>query len=153
RASDGSNISLFGEDGDDSYTLDATRATPLHFLVVALEEIQTIGPEIPLIDKQTTGVDTIEFAGLFGVTFDLRLSTQTVGGDVSVTLRGTFENVLGTPGPDKLTGNGADNYLYGGAGDDTLIAGSGNATLEGGAGNDSLIAGTGDTTYRFAGSN
>src|SRR5262249_9245737 len=120
---------------------------------VSLEEIRTIGTTVPLIDNQAAGVDTIQFAGLSGITFDLNLTTQTVGGDVSVTLLGTFERVIGTPGNDKLIGNGAANYLYGAGGNDTPVAGSGNATLEGGAGNDSLVGGTGATTYRFAGSN
>src|SRR5262249_8875429 len=105
-ASGGTDVSLFGEDGNDTYTIDATHATLQNLLVVSLEEIRTIGTTIPLIDNQTTGVDTIQFAGLSSVTFDLNLTTQTVGGDTSVTLLGTFENVIGTPGNDKLIGNG-----------------------------------------------
>lgn len=62
-----------------------------------------------------------------------------------------IEGVRGGAGDDRLSGNGAANWLIGGGGDDLLIGGGGRDTLEGGAGNDILIGGSGADRFVFSG--
>jgi hypothetical protein len=62
-----------------------------------------------------------------------------------------IEGVRGGAGDDRLSGNGAANWLIGGGGDDLLIGGGGRDTLEGGAGNDILIGGSGADRFVFRG--
>lgn len=47
-----------------------------------------------------------------------------------------IDNLIGTAGNDRLTGNALDNWVQGGVGNDTLVATAGNDTLDGGAGFD-----------------
>jgi Ca2+-binding RTX toxin-like protein len=47
--------------------------------------------------------------------------------------------MIGTPGPDFLTGSGGADVLCGGDGDDILLGGNGNDELLGGTGNDLLV--------------
>ncbi|MEA1071104.1 M10 family metallopeptidase [Sphingomonas sp. LY160] len=81
------------------------------------------------------GSDTVIFTGTTGVTVTL----NDTGADVIVehdgetdTLR-SIENIGGTSGDDKLTGNSQNNVLIGGSGGaDTLIGGGGDDRLIGG---------------------
>jgi Ca2+-binding RTX toxin-like protein len=68
------------------------------------------------------------------------------------------ENVAGTEGWDRITGNDADNLLLGfgssdellgGAGNDTIDGGDGEDRIVGGAGNDHLWGGTGADEFNF----
>lgn len=87
--------------------------------------------------------DTLSFQGL-GVaskaTVDLSNMTYYLGtGGVGAITN--IENVVGTWGDDKITGDTQDNYLsggYSGAGNDAISGGAGHDTLDGGTGNDSL---------------
>jgi len=58
-------------------------------------------------------------------------------------------DVLGTSGPETLTGGGSDDWLAGGAGNDSLIGGAGNDVLIGGAGNDTLTGGLGADIFKW----
>jgi Ca2+-binding RTX toxin-like protein len=49
-----------------------------------------------------------------------------------------IENLIGSAGQDRMTGNSQANLLQGGAGDDTLAGGDGNDTLDGGEGINTL---------------
>jgi Ca2+-binding RTX toxin-like protein len=109
------------------------------------------------------GVDYLEFnngVAQSGIVVDLAAGTLAGGGAAgagSATLV-NIENVMGGQFGDRITGNGADNYVYawlgddtvnGGAGFDTLYGVDGNDVLNGGAGNDYLIGGAGADTFVF----
>jgi Ca2+-binding RTX toxin-like protein len=101
------------------------------------------GPELIVRVFDPAGVDTLNFS-LFasGVTVDTGAHSgepQTVdaAGNV-VRLDGQFENIVGSPFDDVLTGNSAANTIDGGAGDDRIIGGGGSDTLIGGDGSDTL---------------
>jgi Ca2+-binding RTX toxin-like protein len=88
------------------------------------------------------GEDTVSYQSLTApVTVDLDGSAfddgpegegDTVGADV--------EDIFGGKGDDKLTGNGAANFIQGGAGRDTIDGSGGEDTLMGNDGDDTLIA-------------
>ena len=172
RASGGKAIGLFGSEGNNVYAIVGS-GNPLNPSDFSLNDLATIGKDQPQTDSQTTGTNTIVFPGLStlspsqtGIHLDLSNTSpgplpvlptdpgqpQAVTTDITISLTGQFQNVIGTPGKDWIHGGAANNVLDGtGTGDDTLIGGSGPATLIAGSGNDSLVAGTGGTTFRFAG--
>ena len=112
------------------------------------------------------GVDTVDFSFLDplvfyddeGITLRLDLSMANPSNNNpngTAYYRGTsadpnryvvtlMENVIGSPGNDTITGDGAENYIDGGAGNDFLSGGDGEDTLEGGADSDVLFGGDGD---------
>ena len=94
--------------------------------------------------NQTPGLpDAPVITGNFGaVTVDLRFGTAT-GAQGTDTLQ-QIQNVHGSLGNDRLTGDGADNLLSGGAGNDTLSGGEGNDVLITGSGDDFIFGGVGD---------
>ncbi len=125
------NDSLIGGTGNDEYLI-------LGFSDKVLDE------------GGTDGIDTINFSAVDeGVTLDLGVAdspqTATDSG-ATITLRGTFENVLGSEQTDNLTGNDEENLIFGGGGNDSLDGGTGNDTLDGGTGNDTLAGALGDDT-------
>ena len=69
---------------------------------------------------------------------------QDVGGGLLLTLKGWFENVIGTAFNDLINGNKFDNEISGLGGDDTINGGAGNDTLLGGQGDDTLNGEAGD---------
>ena len=75
------------------------------------------------------------------VTVDLASGTAT--GEGNDTLIG-FEDVVGSPFADQITGNRKPNRLFGAAGDDSLAGGGGNDDLDGDSGQDFLDGGAGD---------
>ena len=132
---------------------------------MALNDLATYGTDQPQTDSTSNGTDTILFPGVTaGIHIDLSDSSpgtvstpaeqQQVAAGLVVSLTGTFQNVVGTPGNDWIKASSSGVFLDGGGlGNDTLIGDSGPVTLVAGSGNDSLVAGTGGTTFRFAGSN
>src|SRR5262249_32076147 len=68
---------------------------------------------------------------------------------ITLTLAGSFENVVGTPFGDTLTGGAASSRIEGGGGNDVLGGGTRPTTLRARAGSDTLVGGTGGTTYQF----
>ena len=96
------------------------------------------------------GDDTLSYDGeSAGVAVDLKDGSQTAKNYVSGNERGkrdtisNFENVIGSSGADKLTGNDDPNTLEGGDGNDEIAGGGGNDILEGGDGNDEIAGGGG----------
>ena len=97
------------------------------------------------------GLDGVLSAGNFGgVNVDLEAGTATgsFGEDRLISI----EDVQGSAGADRLSGDAFDNLLAGEAGDDDLIGlggndililGSGNDTADGGLGNDRILTGIG----------
>ncbi len=91
--------------------------------------------------------DTLSFEFLgsaSAVDINLEDGTYTLGTGGSGTVA-NVENVTGTFGDDRITGDGEDNVLDGGpAGADLLIGRDGSDTLSGGDENDTLAGGAGD---------
>jgi Ca2+-binding RTX toxin-like protein len=106
------------------------------------------------------GTDTVSYAYLSAsnpVTVDLRNGTggPTGGPPDQQDQLVSIEGVIGTDGPDVVTGSdrggtfdlGAGNdQLTAGAGDDTIDAGPGDDTVDGGGGNDTINGGDGNDT-------
>lgn len=81
-------------------------------------------------------------ATLVGVTQELTITDfRLVNRDPSASL---IDAIIGTDGPDSLTGDADVNEIQGLAGNDTLLGLGGNDTLYGGDDNDSLVGGSGD---------
>lgn len=101
-------------------------------------------------------------AGSDTVTYDERTSGEPVivslaagrgGGAGEDDLLGGIEDVVGTPGPDMLTGDDGPNGLFGGAGrdviyglggNDRILGGDARDVIDGGAGSDALFGEGGD---------
>ena len=86
-----------------------------------------------------------ENAGVSGIIVSLGVPGDNTGEAVSDSYY-SIENLIGSEGPDQLTGDGNDNVLIGGAGDDDLEGGAGNDQLQGGLGNDNLYGQDDDDT-------
>jgi cyclophilin family peptidyl-prolyl cis-trans isomerase len=102
------------------------------------------------------GNNTLDFSGdSKGITLNLALNSgqaQSIAPwGKTLSLQGTFQDLIGTPYADTLTGNGAADILTSNGGNDVLRAGSGNTVLVGGSGNSTLYAGSG-TCLLIAGS-
>ncbi len=151
---------LYGDDGDDSYTL-MPAATPSLGAnqLERIRELQFIDPKD--YEPEARGSDTIDLSafsssaalnlGITGVFSSMTTGLQSViAGQLQLILLGTLENIVGTSANDLLTGNSQANRLVGNGGNDTLVALGGDDTLEGGAGNDALDGGSGDDLYVFA---
>jgi Ca2+-binding RTX toxin-like protein len=113
------------------------------------------------------GIDTVDYSSeaIDHVVVQLRDGVAGTGREFNFSLQQisldgllNIENVIGTVGPDIITGNSDDNVLDGGDDNDTLDGGGGNDTLiggdkddflDGGFGNDTLIGGTGVNTAVF----
>src|SRR5207248_6694531 len=94
----GTGLSLYGEDDNNTYNLDGRAGQPF---AVTLSKIVTEGNDNPTTDQISHGTDTITFSNLSGVTLDLsRTGPQTVSPGITLTLVGSFEDVIGTPGND-----------------------------------------------------
>jgi Ca2+-binding RTX toxin-like protein len=108
------------------------------------------------------GEDTIEHAGVSGVTIDLRAGHySTLGQPIEFTRPNgslaytdprtvwiahgaNIENAVGGNGDDLIIGNDLGNDLYGGGGDDRLYGGAGNDLVWGEMGDDMFAGGPGD---------
>jgi Ca2+-binding RTX toxin-like protein len=150
-------VTLLGEEGDDTYVFGTTVSG-----TVTLDEVRKLSSTTAYNDDASLGNDTLDFSALNGITVDLGVDNsegtqlpQAVAPGVTLYLFGDFENVIGSPGNDTITGNAADNLLLGGGGNDSVVGGAGNDTLDGGAGdntlvgNDSAGGGGGHDVYRF----
>jgi Ca2+-binding RTX toxin-like protein len=161
-ASGGSNLHLYGLEGDNLYQITGSAEDPVS---VALNDLGTFGKGVGTTEGRTLGINTIIFVGVTtGIQLDLSNTSagalptnpgdpgtpQEVAPGVTLSLTGLFQNVFGTEGNDQIKGNASANLLWGGfGGNDTLIGGTGAATLVAGSGDDSLVAGSGGTTFRF----
>ena len=87
------------------------------------------------------GSDALGTGDAFKNTVSFAANTGSAGVTVSLFQDVTYtfvniDNLIGTTGNDRLTGNAVDNWIQGGVGNDTLVATAGNDTLDGGAGFD-----------------
>jgi len=81
------------------------------------------------------GTDTIDYSAAAEVRVDLSKGIGRPGGGLEDSLT-SIEDVVGTPGDDRLIGGGGANALSGGDGNDWLDGGKGADTLNGGQGLD-----------------
>jgi Ca2+-binding RTX toxin-like protein len=95
-----------------------------------------------------TGDDVVDYTDAAAGFVIVNLAQGSASGDGSDTLI-SIEDVIGSDGPDKITGSNVGNELSGGEGDDTLNGEAGNDTLNGGAGDDVLYGGTGADRFVF----
>lgn len=114
-ASSVSSLRIYGGEGDDSVTLDAS-------LVGAYSGATTI--------TGNGGNDTVVGGS---VTIGLTISTG----------EGT-DLVIGGLGNDTIDAGNGDDTVIAAGGDDTVLAGAGNDRVRGGAGNDTIDGGLGD---------
>ncbi len=98
------------------------------------------------------GSNTASYAGSNrAVQVNLALNTVR-GGDAAGDVLTDIQNVVGSGGDDRLSGDNGANVLSGGAGMDVLIGWGGDDTLIGGAGADVLNGGAGHNVLSYAGS-
>jgi Ca2+-binding RTX toxin-like protein len=89
------------------------------------------------------GTDTLDFSGALA-RLSLRLvysegTSQWIhAGNNRLALYGIFENVIGTPFADAVSGNDANNVITTGAGNDTVYGRAGNDEIDTGDGDDTL---------------
>jgi Ca2+-binding RTX toxin-like protein len=166
-------LTLRGTTGDDTFVLGDGSAS-LGGLSVSFQGVERLSADggkgndtyqIARLSTTTTlvdskGIDWLDFSqAVEGVTVDLRKSggqTQSAfaGNANTLGLRGTFENVIGSPQADVILGNSMANQLRGGDGNDRLYGNSGNEILYGGPGDDWLYGDTGnDRLYGESGNN
>lgn len=78
------------------------------------------------------------FDNSVAVTVNLATNSAS-GGDATGDTFVNIEGIEGSDHADRLTGDGASNFLFGGAGADVLDGGAGADTMQGGLGNDFYI--------------
>ena len=125
---EGSNLVLFGYNGDDSVRL-------LDYMI-----------------SSSWNDSVFQFADKIVTTADLMKNGLVLqGNDTNESISGWSgrNEIYGAAGNDTIVTYGADDVLDGGAGDDKLYGGDGNDTLIGGAGNDYLVGSDGSDTYVF----
>lgn len=168
------SLLLRGTSGADAFVLDATSAevNGVQVQYSAAErltldgksgddiyQVSDLGTKTTLVDSK--GADLLAFSSAASaVTIDFSKSGGTAqkvfapANNNTLALKGTFENVAGTPYGDEIRGNSSANRIEGGAGNDTLYGGSGNDNLYGGEGDDWLYGEAGnDNLYGEAGNN
>ena len=111
---------LIGGDGDDTYRF-------------VLSAVGALGSDMVLEEVGLGGIDTLDFLGTASTPAVIDLGVggaQGVHGSLELTLvrSASLENVLGTPGDDRITGNSLSNRLEGRGGDDTLVGELGDDT-------------------------
>lgn len=124
----GGNDTLEGGDGDD--ILRGSFRKPGDILVGGAGDdlaIVFVGPGsegLTIVDGGA-GVDTLSFASVYDINFDLsNTNEQVVAPGVRFNVR-EVENVTGGAGNDRITGDAGANVISGGAGDDILDGGAG----------------------------
>jgi len=125
---EGSNLVLFGYNGDDSVRL------------------------LDYMNSSSWNDSVFQFADKTVTTADLMKNGLVLqGNDTNESISGWSgrNEIYGAAGNDTIVTYGADDVLDGGAGDDKLYGGDGNDTLIGGAGNDYLVGSDGSDTYVF----
>jgi Ca2+-binding RTX toxin-like protein len=84
------------------------------------------------------GNDIVSYSSASRGGIDVNLGAGSAKGDGHDNLTG-FEDVVGSPQPDTIIGNGDENRLDGGVGDDTLESGGGSGEAFGGPGSDECV--------------
>ena len=154
---------------DDTVAIDTDRVdfngTP--YILQGVEDVSVstgAGSDTIIVSGSEADLTLIDSAGLELLDFSratnaltLNLATTSSqnifsGNRHTLTLRGTFENAIGSPYADLIKGNSAANAIWGGDGNDTLNGKAGNDTLFGEAGDDWLYGEAGnDSIYGGSG--
>ncbi len=87
------------------------------------------------------------FFGALDQIEQIKFADGTIWDAAAIASRTEGLTLVGTDGPDVLTGIFANDTLSGLGGDDTLTGGAGNDLLDGGLGTDTLVGGTGNDLY------
>jgi hypothetical protein len=99
------------------------------------------------------GIDTVSYAYVTESTTRVAADLDGVRDDGAAgeadRIRADVENLIGSSGNDRLTGNSLSNVLDGGPGNDSLSGGSGDDSLEGDSGHDEVNGGGGTDTCAF----
>jgi Ca2+-binding RTX toxin-like protein len=130
------NDSLRGFGGSD-LLVGGTGNDVYFFAAVPIPDVTDTLVELP-----GEGTDTVSFASVTNVAFSLAISTIQAGytnSKIQLNSGSTFENLIGGPANDILTGNDLANQILGGNGDDTLTGGGDSDELRGQQGNDTYI--------------
>ena len=154
---------IFGTPGDDVF-LDGTGANDVINALTGNDIVRAGNGDDRIVAGIGDGYD-IYYGGAGSDTYDLSATTAAatvnffgspiaIGGTSFSSQTGLdtlqeIENVIGSSGGDRITGNGAANLFDGFSGNDTIDGFGGNDTIIGGAGNDSLRGGTGDDVFVF----
>lgn len=165
----GSDITLRGGAGNDDLMAISRDATAHYFGDAGDDTMRVYRSSGTVrIFHGGRGIDTMDFSAFSNEYWPVKVSLDGLANDGSPTeyhsigdgvLRDNVdvdvERVIGTPGPDTITGgsgnetligNGGDDWLDGSAGNDRLEGGEGDDTLIGGPGADALDGGTGENT-------
>ena len=161
---DSNNNELVGGQGADTLTdgfgddvLDGGDGDDVYVLTPGSDDVVT----------DSLGVDVLDFSLSTGpIVIDLDLpGPQTVLGSHTVDLTGVFEDFVGSPGDDRVTGQdiGTPRAINGNGGNDTFLIGSNSANLwnitstnQGDVGDitfeqvENLVGGTDDDSFVFA---
>lgn len=153
---DGNDV-VFGENGDD--IVDPGTGADVVSLGEGSDTLLLAGDSDVDVYDGGAGIDVVDYAPLTpgrAVVVDLAAETaMEVASEVSqgapnppTDILVGFENVVGSPGADVITGDSNDNVLRGGAGDDVVAGGEGNDVFVAteGDGNDRYAGGAGDDT-------
>lgn len=156
------SVRIFGGEGNDSVSLDASLVGTFSGAIgittnggadSVLGGVVTIGLSITTGD----GADVV-VGGLGNDTISTGNQDDVIiaaGGNDSVSAGDGNDRIRGNAGNDTLEGNAGDDVFFGAAGNDKIRGGdgndsalgeSGNDTLDGGAGNDTLNGGVGNDT-------
>ena len=134
---------LYGRGGNDTYIFDADADLGT---VNIYEDVANGG----------WGIDTLDFSPTTTLAVSVSLNTaltQTVNHNLTLTLFGTLENLIGGSLNDTLTGNSSANVITGGPGNDTIsgLGGSDRYVFADGWGQDTITDSLGYDTFDFSG--
>ena len=125
---------IHGDDNDNVFTSGSTNDTMVGYGgndTYIFDTDSALGVDV--IDEQTGGggVDTLDFSGTTTLAVVIDISTgaqQVVNANLTLTILGTTENVIGGSVGDSITGNAQANEITGGPGNDQINGGAGNDT-------------------------
>lgn len=139
----GGNDTLLGNAGDDTLSGGAGND---RLVGGAGDDVFFLDVGNDVIDGGA-GIDWLALAGTVGVTVDLGGSSR--DGAFGKDRISGVENIVGSAGNDRLTGDKLANILLGNTGDDSLSGYSGADVLDGGLGRDRLTGGKGNDVFLF----
>lgn len=141
---------------------DYDSADDTQYFTGSFAKLAALDPGRATLTDSDGGSDTLNFAAArSAASIDLSGATASSYSGVTLTLKDSFENVVGSTYDDTVGGSSAGNRLVGdygndaldgGAGDDVLSGGNGDDRLAGGLGSDTIDGGDGQDVVVFAGS-
>lgn len=130
---------------------DHTNADDTYYVTGSFADLVAADAHRATFDDTDGGIDTLNFAAAkSAAVVDLSKATETKNAGVVITLKGEFENVVGTVKGDTLIGSDTDNRLVGDDGNDRITGGAGSDTIIGGEGTDTIVFAGDFATYTVA---